>query len=178
MNHSEAARVPRTHAMHRTWKLCLFLAGGLGLVAVGAAAIELAGLEFGEWYAQEMTESDAWVALGVGLVLNLFAWTGMARARVQLDSRSIRYLRFGPICTTASVDLDSIRRFGVGTEKHGYRRDQILLLELHDGSKRSIKISMYERWKEFVAALGEALGQEEVAGKQGFLGARLEEESE
>ncbi len=164
--------------MDWTWKLCLFFAGGLGLVAIGASVIELAGLELGDWFDQEMTESDAWVALAVGLVLNLFAWTGLPRARVELDSRSLRYLRFGPICTTGSVDLDNIRRFGVGTEKHGYRRDQILILELHDGTKRSIKISMYERWKEFVAALGEALGKEETAGKQGLLGARLEEESD
>jgi hypothetical protein len=95
---------------------------------------------------------------------------------MRLDHRTLEYLGFGVLCGTRSVKLDDVRRFGVGLEKHGYQRYHVLVLELKDGSKRSVKVSMYQRWRELVAALGEALGQEPVSGRQSWTGVKLEDD--
>ncbi len=169
---------PIVRSMTWSYRVVFLFAIALGLVAIGAGTIELAGLDFGFEFTERMTSGEASIALAVGVLLQVFAWSALTRARIRLDKRTLQYLSLGPFCTTASVDLDNIRRFGTGLEKHGYQSFHVLVLELHDGSKRSIKISMYERWRDLTGALGLALGQNAVAGQRGLLGIRLEDADE
>jgi hypothetical protein len=63
----------------------------------------------------------------------------------------------------------------VGEEHSRSGRDSILLLDLADEGRRSIKLTMYERWGSLVAQLGERLGQEPAATKRTWRGAAFDD---
>ena len=148
----------------------------LGLMAIALGIVGLLDLPI-EFLKEEGTQpAELWVAIVVGAGLQVFAWSALPHAKLSLDHRTLDFLKFGVICGTTSVKLDDIARFGTGMEKHGYQRFHVLILELKDGSKRSIKVSMYARWRIVVDELGRLLGQAAVEGKQGWTGVHLKDD--
>jgi len=107
--------------------------------------------------------------------MGVFSVTALRHARLELDDTELRYLRFGPLCSTGHIPLSRIRRFGVGSEGSRSGTDHILLLDVEDAGCLSIKLSMYSDWESLVAALGEHLGQEPAATKRTWKGATFED---
>ena len=162
-----------TYPMYFTWKMCFWMLAGVGAVAVVAGVGRLLGLE-----QFEMTEVEAWTAIGVGIALQPFAWTAHAHARLELDGEELRFLRFGFLCSTGQIALTDIARFGVGRERGANATDEkILRIELHDGARHSIKLSMYERNGQFVERLGEATGQSQAGMQRTWKGAEFSEDA-
>ena len=160
----------RTFEMSFVWRGCFFalLAAGIGAIGYG-----IYGLTTGRVEAETV---ELWVATIVGMFLIPFAITALRHARLTINAEEITYLGFGPLCTTRTLELREIARFGLGREKgSGGGTHAILLLELTNGTSRAIKIESYERYGEFVSALEELTGKARSDTKTGFLGAKLED---
>ena len=147
----------------------------LGLVAIGIGVAGFLGVPVGKDGKEQASTVELVVAIVVGLGMIPFGISALRSARIELDDEAFQYLRFGVWCTLASVPLRHITRHGVGEERHGYQRYHVLLLELVDGGKRSVRISMYENWRSFVEQLGAVLEQDQAGTKTSMLGAAFEE---
>ncbi|MEO0481516.1 MAG: hypothetical protein AAF196_18755 [Planctomycetota bacterium] len=155
--------------MSPIWRLLFVGLGVLGLFALAYGIAGSAGL-----VEAEESPAELLTAAIVGVALQPFAWTGLRHSRLALTDSTLTYLGFGLWCSPRTVELREITRFGVGMEKSsGGGRERILLLDLRDGTKRSIKLEMYREPERFRKLLGEVLGQEESETKTGFTGARL-----
>lgn len=148
------------------------------LIPLGLMAVFYVLVDFFEWDVPTFSESPAAtpelvVALVVGLWLPVFSLTALRHARLELDAGELRHLRFGPICGMGVVPLARIRRFGVGVEHSRQGRDHILLLDLTDDERRTIKLTMYADWPAFVDRLGARLGQQPAETERTWKGARF-----
>lgn len=149
-----------TYPMDWTWKFCLYLLAGVGLVAAVGSALELTGAVQKGSLIGEASVVELGVALIVGVGLQPFAWTGLAHARIRLLEDRLEFLRFGLICGTATVPLGAIERFGSGQQRASSGgRERILLLDLGVEGVRRIKLSMYRGGRGLLGELESRLGR-------------------
>ena len=175
MNEADSTDSPRVWPMDTIYRGCLIALGLMGLVALamgvtGLLHIPLPGLHDG---GPSVAEAAAVLLAGLGMAA--FALTAVRHARLELDATEMRYLRFGVLCRTGRIPLARIRRFGVGSEGSRSGLDHILLLDIEDAGRTSIKLSMYSDWESLVTALGEHLGQKPAPTKRTWKGAAFDD---
>lgn len=121
--------------------------------------------------------AERWVGLAVGLALAAFAGSALRNGRLSLDAQELAWLRLGPWCGRQCVPLRRIRRFGEGYEQNRGRRQRTVLLELGDGTRRSIKLAVYAGQRRFLEELGARLGQGPAPTRTTFLGLQFEDDA-
>ena len=164
-----------TWPMDIIYRGCLAALGVMGLVALAMGMTGLLGIALPGLHDGHVSTAEVLVVLAVGLWMSMLSVTGLRHARLELDATELRYLRFGLLCRTGRIPLARIRRFGVGSEGSRSGTDHILLLDVEDAGRFSIKLSMYSDWESLVTALGEQLGQEPAATKRTWKGATFDD---
>lgn len=165
---------PRIFPMQWAWRLALWMLPTLGAVALVTAGAELLSLVERGTLLGEARDAERWVAVAVGAVLLPFGLSALPHARLTVDGTHLRYLGFGLWCTTRSLALADVRRWGHAVGRNQGRREPQLLFELRDGSLRLIKSAMYARQGELLRLLTERLGPP-TAARATMSGVRFEE---
>ena len=162
--------------MNFAWKLCFYLLAGLGFVAAAVCGLAILGIQIAP-EGKEVSIPEAVLGLAFGIILQPFAWSALQHAKLQLTETQFRYLGFGFLCKTHSIELSHIERFGRGTEKgQGGGRHHILVIEQTNGDYRTIKLSMYDGWRGLFEQLGERLGRVPQETKPTLAGLRFTDE--
>lgn len=161
-------------AMQWSWRIPLLGLGGIGAVAAVLCGVELAGLVPRGTVVTDGSDVERWVAVAVGILVQPFAITTWKNAKVQLTSDHLICPRLGFVTRTEAIPLQDVRRWGSGYEQNRGYRHLTLLLERADRSRRSLKLAMFTRQRELLAALEARLG-EPAATETTFVGVTFSE---
>ena len=164
----------RDFEMKWSWKLALSVALLLGVGALLTAGIELTGLVQRGSLLGQATDAERWIAVVVGVLLAVLGATALRHARCSVAADSFRCLGFGLPCKTRALRISDVRRWGHAVGRNRGRREPLLLFERCDGTTQLVKLAMYTRQRELLAALRERLGPETAASAT-LAGVRFDE---
>ncbi|MCK5941469.1 MAG: hypothetical protein KAI24_05820 [Planctomycetes bacterium] len=134
------------------WKLTAWAVPVLGVFAI------VTGLAPSLVMDEPISQAERWVAVIVGGVMVAIGFGLAINARCVIDKHQLHYFGFAPMEMTRRLAFDQVRRWGHAVGSNQGRREPMLAFELHDGSKRLVKLAMYERQGEIKALLSERLG--------------------
>ena len=146
------------HPMQMVWRFAFVMLGGVGLIAMAAVAAEATGIVASGRLLEDAGDAERWVAFGFGALVQPFAWSALAHARLSLTDDELRYLGFGLLCRSRAISWRDVRRWGHATARNENRREPMLIFELQDGSTRTIKLAMYARQQQVRDELTRRLG--------------------
>ena len=164
--------------MSLIWRTIFWFTIGIGLFAVGYGTLAILGVPGLDGMPVEGTRVEASVAIAFGLLIQPFAWTGLRHARMRLSDDELEYLSFGFVCGAARLRLSDVLRHGVGLEKSsGGGDEQILLIDMKDGERVRIKLSMYCNEERFLEELQAKTGLPPSETRRSWKGADFDEEA-
>jgi hypothetical protein len=141
-----------------SWRLSIALVMAGGLAAAGACGLELSGVVARDALLRGAADSERWLGLAVGLLMQPFGWSALRHARLRIDRESLQWPRFAWLCRLRRLRFRDVRRWGTAVATNRGRRERRLLFELHDGAQIEIKLAMYSRPDAALAALQAGIG--------------------
>ena len=161
--------------MKPLWQACFWLLLVVGGGAFVASVLELLGVfAKGELLGEEATDPGRIGAVIAGVLILPYAITGLLHARLAIDDERMTFLGHGLWCRTRRVELRHIKRHGWVINKRQGRRELMLLLELDDLTRQSVKLEMYKGGRRFLEQLEARVGPATPV-EVGVWGARFEE---
>lgn len=135
-----------------SWRLALYFAMGVGVAGIVIGIAGQAVLD------EVPTPIERALAAVFGALILCIAMGANQRGRCTIDDDALHYLDFTPMAKIREVAFESVARWGYAVASNQGRSEPLVLFELHDGSKRTMKLGLYRDQVGIRALLEERLG--------------------
>jgi hypothetical protein len=129
--------------MKGSWRLCLLLLPLAGAAVAGLSGLELAGVVPRGALIGGAGDSERWMAVAFGALVQPFGWTALRHARLVVDDMVLTHLGFGFVCWPRTIPFADVRRWGHAVVSNRGRPERMLLFGLRGGDDRNVKLAMY-----------------------------------
>jgi hypothetical protein len=160
--------------MQWSYRAVLVFMGLSGVVVAGLCLAEILGILSPGALIGRARDAERWVAVALGVLMQPPLVTALRHSRLAVDEHELRHLGFGLLCKPRTIRFADVARWGDAAAKRGGRRERLLIFGLHDGTRPTIKLSMYAGADRVVELLRERLG-EPAPARITMAGVRFEE---